>query len=215
MPELITFFKGIAMGIILSVATPPASLWLIQIGFRRNWLQANSAGAGLAAGHAFLTLLVGYCLLLLVAFWQYIAIPSRILAMLILLFMGWKCLRAKKLNSVFLPEETRMPGNVLQLIQQTGYVLVTMPMRVPVVFAYMIATAVLYRMGGVLGLPVLALGVFCGAFGWSLFLNTLGWAFGSRIDESISLRSLNKLSRLAGYVFFILAAITVLPLFIA
>mgnify|MGYP006274215557 CR=1 FL=1 len=215
MPELITLFKGIAMGIILSVITPPASLWMIQIGFKRNWVQANGAGIGLAAGHAFLTILVGYCLLLLVTFWEYIAIPARILAMLVLLYMGWKCFRAQPMKSVLLPEETRMPSSLLQLVQQTGYVLITMPMRVPVVFAYMVATAVLYRMGGIFGLPVLALGVFLGAMSWNSFLNSLGWAFGRRIDESISLRSLNKLARLAAYVFFILAAITVLPMFVA
>ena len=209
--DLVVLFKGFAMGVILAVTTPPGTLWMVQVGYRRGWAHAIWAGLGLAVGFAFLTLLVAYCLVLLFSFWAYIAIPVRVAALLILGYLGWKSFRAKKLKTLGLGDEVLLPKGGPQLMQQTAYILVTMPMRVPAVFGYMVATAVLYRLGGPLALPILTLGVLLGAMAWSLFICLLGRVAAKLVEDRITLRSLNKLHKLAGGVYFVLAFLTFSP----
>jgi len=204
--------KGLAMGIILSVTIPSASFWLVHVGFKENWRLANTAGLGLACGHAFLAMIVGYCLYLVIEFWVYLAVPARMFTVLILAYLAWKAFGAKRLESLTPPEETFMPRGNAQLIQQTFYVLVTMPMRVPAVFAYMVATAILYRMGHASGLLFLGAGVFLGALSWNGFLCLLGRVSAPRVEDAIIRKSLNKLNRFAGYVYAILLMITLIPL---
>lgn len=199
------------MGVILAVTTPPGTLWMVQVGYHRDWGRATWAGMGLSLGFGFLTLLVGYCLYLLFSFWAIIAIPVRILSLLVLVYLGWKSFRAAKLKTLRLGDEVLLPQSRLQLMQQTAYILVTMPMRVPAVFGYMVATAVLYRLGGPLALPVLALGVFLGSLAWCLFICTLGRVASKMVEDRVTLRSLNKLHRLAGGVYWVLAFLTFSP----
>lgn len=199
------------MGVILSVTVPPASIWMVHVGFRQGWGRAGLAGVGLASGHAFLAVIVGYCLYLVLGFWVYVAIPLRILSLLILAYLAWRSFRAKPLESLMPPEEALLPRGPFQLVQQSFYILVTMPMRVPAVFAYLFATAALYQLGGLAGLLYLGLGVAVGAMSWNVFFCSLGWVSEPRVEHWIILKSLNKLNRFAGYVYGILILITIFP----
>ncbi len=205
------FFKGFAMGFILAVVTPPATIWMVQLGFKRNWAYANMAGAGLAVGQAFLAMLVGYCFFLIIPFWEIIGMGLRVIAIIILTYMGWRSFWVDGATSVHLPPGTRIPKGGGQVFQQSFYILVTMPMRVPTVLAYMIATAMLYQMGGMSGLIDMGIGTFCGAVSWNIWICLLGWVSKGRIDEPIILKSLNKQNRFAAFVFGALLLITIGP----
>lgn len=200
------------MGFILAVTVPPATVWLVQTGFRVNWRYAAMAGFGVAVGNAFLAGGVGYMVLLVLPFWPYIGIPARVLSLAILAYMGWKSFWARKADSVRLPVDLRLPRQGWQVFQQTFYILVMMPMRVPLTFAYMIATAIFWRFGGPLNLFPLIAGCLAGGLAWTLFICLLGWFSRGRVDEPIILKSLNKLNRFAAYVFGVLILITVYPM---
>jgi len=206
------FLKGVAMGIILAVTVPPATIWLVQTGFRRSWGYAMMAGLGVASGNAFVAGGVGYMVLLVIPFWPYIGLPARGLSLLILAYMGWKSFWAPKAESVVLPGGTALPRGGWEVFQQTFTILVLMPMRVPLTFAYMMATAIFWRFGGALNLFPLMLGCLVGGLFWTSFICLLGWISQGRVDEPIILKSLNKLNRFAAYVFGVLFLITLYPL---
>ena len=208
----IVFFKGFAMGIILAVTVPPATIWLVQTGFRRSWFYSMMAGFGIASGNAFVTGGVGYIMFLALPLWPYLGLPARGLTLLILAYMGWKSFWAKKAESVALPKEIPLPPNGWHIFQQSFYILVTMPMRIPLTFAYMIATAIFWRFGGVLNIFPLMLGCLLGGLAWTSFICLIGWASKGRVDEPIILKSLNKLHRFAAYVLGVLFLITLYPL---
>jgi len=86
------------------------------------------------------------------------------------------------------------------------------PFRVPITFAYMMATALFWRFGGQLNLFPLCLGTALGALTWTAFICLLGWLSRGRIDEPIILKSLNKLNRFAAYIFTALGLMTLYPL---
>ena len=203
------------MGVILAVTTPPATLWIVQVGFRRGWGQAGVVAAAIGAGHAFLAVGTAFCFLLVVGFWRYIGLPARALALLILGYMAWRCFWAEGAKSLRLPLEVSVPASRAQLFQQTFYILVTMPMRIPVIVAYIIATALLYRFGGFGNLPELGVGTGLGTLAWGAFIALLGGWVGDRVEDSIILKSLNKLNRFAAVIFAALMVITVYPLLLA
>ncbi len=203
------------MGVILAVTTPPATLWMVQVGFRRGWGHALVAALAVAAGHAFLAMGTAFCFLLVVGFWRYIAIPARALAILIFGYMAWRSFRVDGAETLRLPLEVPVPMRKLQLFQQTFYILVTMPMRIPAIVAYMIATALLYRFGDYDNLLELGAGTAVGTLGWGGFICLLGRMFGDRVDDPIILKSLNKQNRFAAYIFAALMLITIYPVLLA
>ncbi|MGJ3242819.1 MAG: hypothetical protein ACFE0O_07695 [Opitutales bacterium] len=202
------FAKGLVAGFLLAVGTVSGTVWLVQ---SRQVLGASAAFR------------VGVSLVLALGFWAAVAMALtgwlrdhasavlwgvRGIGGLVLGYVALRVGRARRADTLHpdLPEaQRRNPG------WNTWVYAVLMPLRLTLMLAMIMATGAFWHGMGMDRVILWTLGVLFGAFVWWGFLFFLAVLFGQRVEEAITLRSLNKLHVLIPAVYGILSLTTLFP----
>ncbi|QYY36992.1 LysE family transporter [Ruficoccus sp. ZRK36] len=204
-------FKGFVLGFIFSVIMVPGAFWCVQVtrqhGLRSGLAVVWGITLGQAVWIAVAIALMGVLSLLPLRMqldWVF-----RTAAAALMLYMSLMLLRARKAESLACPS---LPGGRRRIFRGTLAVSLGMPMRFFGYMAFCVAANLGVHPGGVTGSVFVVVGAIIGTLLWWLYLVGLAVLFGKRVPERITLRSLNKLSRLGSIVLILVCVLTVLPL---
>lgn len=202
-------FKGLVIGFVYSVAMVSGTVWAVQVTLRAGLRSGLKVCAALGVAQLIL------CGMSLIALHGLSLLPVsltvwlRLLAIGVFSYMAYKMFTAPKVTSLESAEVDSLKG---RLFTATFLLALTMPMRLGGYLAFAVAAGMpLHGLNYITALWV-ALAAGIGSIGWFIYMVLLAKAFGKRVPERISLRSINKLNPLSGCVFGIVAAVTAIPL---
>ncbi len=218
MPSQI-FISGAIAGFLLVVTTVPLSVWVAQVGMSRGWVAGVAvvlgAGAALVAWALFFQL--GIVSVKHVAA-TYLPNPQqallavslifRLLGGGVLLYFSLRQFRAPRAERLWLDDLEEPPSTLLRHTFVHAAFMPTLPL---VALAMMVAAWLVENLL-ISGMPMALAGYAAGVSAWLFLILYLAARWARRIPEAITLRSLNKLSTLAGMLYLGLAAVVLAPL---
>ncbi len=198
------------VGVVLSVTIVSASVWCVQITIKRGFYDGFAAGFAISLAQGFWSLVAAELIIFLARWSLYYDWLFRLAAAAILFQMGASVLRADRVKSIHYSGSL---SGMMPVFRATLARALTMPGRLTGYSALLISVSMqhLRRQEAIDGL-FLGFGALLGSFGWWLYLVLLAALFGHRVSEPITLRSMNKLYRLAGLIFFALVFLCLAPL---
>ena len=206
-------FVGIVLGVVFSVATFPGAIWSVQMTMKRGWMTGMAAGLGIASAQVIWAAVASGLLFMTARYsfeldWLY-----RICAAAVLFYMSITAVGANRVVSL---EYTGPLKGILRVYWHSFSLAVSMPMRFFGYLSYFIAVSLHlfphFRKYGVIDTLLLGFGVGIGSMLWWAYLATLTALFRERVPEPVSIRSLNKLRRLAGLIYLLLMLMCIVPL---
>lgn len=198
---------GIWLSLLYSAAVMPASVWVIQVTVSRSWRAGAIAAAGLSLGQFPWCLAASLILFRTPGMWQSIDLPLRVLAVAFLLWMASRCLR----SGVVIRLKTESPDGMGALFRASFVRSLLMPWRLALWSAFILSIGIHLRGPGAEAATFFALGALVGQALWHGHFIVVAGLFGHRVQEPISLRSLNKLRLLATAVNVGLALVILAP----
>jgi threonine/homoserine/homoserine lactone efflux protein len=208
----VAILGGIWLSLLYSATVMPASVWVIQITVSRRWIAGLTSALGLSLGQLPWCLLASLALFQFPAFWQSVDFHLRICAILFLLWLAYRCMKAPEVRTLRIETNASLP----QLFGTSLWRSYIMPWRFPLWAAFILSVGVHLRGPGWAAACLFTLGAIVGQLVWHFHFIVVAGLFGHRVPEDISLRSLNKLRLLsatvsAGLAFIILAPIAFPP----
>lgn len=199
---------GLWLSLLYAATVPPASIWTIQVTLGRGARAGLLAAVAIALGQFPWCLLATALLFTNTEAWQALDHWLRGAAAGFLLWMVYRNLRAPELAR--LTGETREPPG--SLFRPTLVRSLLMPWRLPVWMALLVSVSIHWRGPGLGAAAIFSMGAFFGQMLWYAGFILLTVLFGKQVPEPVTLRSLNKLRKLAVTVQLGLAAIILAPL---
>jgi threonine/homoserine/homoserine lactone efflux protein len=203
------FYFGIVLGVVFSATTVPGAVWCVQITLHRGFFKGLLAGVSIACAQVILAALAAFIVFWMARFssnydWLFRVFSASVLAYLCTTVFG-----AARLRDLCYDGPLR---GGFEIFQNTFMTALTMPMRLPGYIALLIAMNLHLRQHDLAYSVVLGTGIGVGSLGWWGYFSMLAAAFGHRVPEPISVRSMNKLRVLAGAVLAALVFIGIAPL---
>jgi len=199
---------GLWLSLLYAATVPPASIWTIQVTLGRGARAGLLAAVAIALGQLPWCLLATALLFTNTEAWQALDLWLRGVAACFLLWMVYRHLRA--------PELARLSGETGEppgpLFRPTLVRSLLMPWRLPVLMALLVSVSIHWRGPGLGAAAIFSMGAFFGQMLWYAGFILLTVLFGKRVPEPVTVRSLNKLRKLAVTVQLGLAAIILAPL---
>lgn len=206
-PQL-AILGGIWLSLLYSATVMPASVWVIQVTVSRRWFAGTAAALGLSLGQLPWCLLASLLLFQTPAFWQEMDFHLRIIAVLFLFWMAYRCLKAPEIRQIRTDAKAGMSG----LFATSLWRSLIMPWRFPLWAAFILSVGVHLRGPGWAAACLFSIGAVAGQMLWHLHFIVVAGLFGHRVPEDISLRSLNKLRLLSATVCAGLGCIILAPI---
>lgn len=207
--EQLAALGGIWLSLLYSAAVMPASVWVIQVTVSRGWTAGAASGLGVSLAQLPWVLVASILLFQAPGFWRMVDVPLRLVAVLFLAWMTYRCMKAPPVQGL----RVRTEASRVQLFSIGLWRSFTMPWRLPLWAAFIISVGVHLRGVGLEAALLFSLGAVAGQLLWHGHFIVVAGLFGNRVPEDICLRSLNKLAFLsvtvhAGLAFIILAGLS-------
>lgn len=205
------FAKGIVAGFLLAVGTVSGTIWLVQCRIVLGVSAAFRAGGALV-----LALACWGTVAIALTGWVRDQAPAvlwgvRGVGAFALGYAALRIGRARRADTLrpdLVPAQRRRPG------WTTFTQALLMPLRLTLMLALIMATGGFWHGSGLDHVVLWTLGNLFGGLAWWGFLFVLAVLFGHRVEEAVTLRSLNKLHVLVLLVYGTLAVTTLVPFLI-
>ncbi len=207
----ILLLKGFVLGFIFSVVMVTGTVWCVQVTIRYGLFAGLAAALGITLGQS---IWIAVAVALMTVMWMLplqaeLAWVFRSLAAVVFLYMSFILFRAKKVSSLSCPP---LAGGGKRVFRGTLAVSLGMPMRFFGYLAFCVAAGLNYHAPDLANGGLVVLGAVSGTFVWWLYMVILAAVFGHKVPERVSLRSINKLNPLSGFILLLVCAMTLAPL---
>lgn len=200
--------EGITAGFIFSLTLFPGTVWLAKVGFGGSCKQILAVGFAFWLSQSIWVAFSVPGLRMIAAHLDVVRPGVHLFAALVLLYMGLKFFRAKRVDSLQLKEALAPPAKLLRRAFNQS---LAMPMRLPAVMAILLSTGVFINHEPTWqNVPAILLGGLIGTAWWWGQFTFLVVAFAQRVPESITLKSLNKIRPFCAALCLFLALVVLL-----
>jgi threonine/homoserine/homoserine lactone efflux protein len=206
-PAIELIFKGIIIGLTVSVPLGPAGIVLVNRTIKRGILSGFFSGMGVAAADTILAIVAGLGFTFIITFFEDEKIIISVIAGIILIGAGIKIFVSNPIKE-FRKNE---PGKKSLLRDFISVLILSLsnPLTVFVFVAFFSGINVNNTVKPHMVPFLLVPGIFLGTLGWWVFLS---W-FVNRFKRKIKLRGIVRVNQVAGLLILLLGVVLLISLF--
>ncbi|MBA4321532.1 MAG: lysine transporter LysE [Odoribacter sp.] len=206
-PAIIILFKGIILGLMVSMPLGPVGIILVNRTIKRGILSGFFSGMGLATADTILAIIAGLGFTLIVSFFHDEKFIISLISGLIIIGVGIKVLINNPVNDFRRKEKGKK--SLSRDYFSTLILAISNPFTIFIFVAFFSGINVNSDLKPQLVLFLLVPGVFIGTLSWWF---CLCW-FVSRFKKNIRLRSIVKVNQIAGIAIVIIGLVVLISLF--
>jgi threonine/homoserine/homoserine lactone efflux protein len=200
--------EGITAGFILSLILYPGTVWLAKVGVCGRPWQIAAVGFAFWLSSLFWLFIAAPGLMMMYANLSFIRFGMHLFAAMVLLYIGLKYLRTRKVTRID-DAATLPPAG--HLFKDAFVQSIAMPMRLPAAMAVLLATGVyINHPPEASSLPAVLTGIVVGLTWWWGQFVFLALFFAKRVPQQVTIKSLNKIRPFCAVLCFCLSVIVVL-----
>jgi threonine/homoserine/homoserine lactone efflux protein len=206
-PAIELIFKGIIIGLTVSVPLGPAGIVLVNRTIKRGILSGFFSGMGVAAADTILAIVAGLGFTFIITFFEDEKIIISIIAGIILIGAGIKIFVSNPIKEF----RKNDPGKKSLLRDFVSVLVLSLsnPLTVFVFVAFFSGINVNHTVKPQMVPFLLVPGIFLGTLGWWVFLS---W-FVNRFKRKIKLRGIVRVNQVAGLLILLLGVVLLISLF--
>jgi threonine/homoserine/homoserine lactone efflux protein len=206
-PVLELLFKGIILGLTVSLPIGPVGILMVNRTLKRGVLSGFFSGMGLATGDTILAIIAGLGFTFIISFFQNERFLVSLISGLVIIFVGIKVFRSNPVKDFRRKEKGKksLMGDFLSVLALS----LSSPFTIFVFVAFFSGINVESSIRPQLVPFLLIPGVFIGTLSWWGLLSI----FISKFKKKIRLRSIVRVNQIAGVAITVIGVIILISLF--
>jgi threonine/homoserine/homoserine lactone efflux protein len=208
-PVLELLFKGIILGLTVSLPIGPVGILMVNRTLKRGVLSGFFSGMGLATGDTILAIIAGLGFTFIISFFQNERFLVSLISGLVIIFVGIKVFRSNPVKDFRRKEKGKK--SLMRDFLSVLALSLSSPFTIFVFVAFFSGINVESSIKPKLVPFLLIPGVFIGTLSWWLLLSI----FISRFKKKIRLRNIVRVNQIAGVAITVIGVIILISLFTA